>query len=485
MDMATAEIRSLNDVLCEMTGYSHRELIRKKCYEILSEDSRKDFFMALVKLHSHEKIAPAAELEVRKKDGTIFPAAFTTRYHYKFGQLESATVVVHDITRRKQIEREKQLLQMQLFRAQKMEAIGTLAGGIAHDFNNLLMAIQGHVSLMTASTDYLHPYLKHFFAIENYIKSAADLTRKLLGFAQGKQNEKKSVRLNTIVNEQIHIFVESRKDIQIHAHYEENLWPTVADSIQVKQVVLNLILNAIQAMPEGGHLHVRTRNRLLETDRALPKPAKPGRYVALTITDTGIGMDTETQQRIFEPFFTTKTMGPQKGSGLGLATAYGIVQNHGGFITVDSKPQEGSAFTVFLPATSPKKNDPATSRPKPATKPAETVLAIDSESEVLEALEKMLNRLGYQILKATSGRHALELVHKNNDRVDLVILDAGLPDFNRRQLMVELKKINPNVRILPAGHMDEPATKPAEAGGFLRKPFSLSQLSKELQAVLG
>jgi len=490
VDMATAEFKNLNEVLCEMTGFARAELFAKKCYDILTEESRSYFFKSLVKLHSKETVPRVVELEIRRNDGTIFPAAFNTRYHYQFGQLISATVVVHDITRRKQIEKEKQRLQTQLFRAQKMEAIGTLAGGIAHDFNNLLMGIQAHVSLMMSSTDYLHPYLKHFFAIENHIKSASDLTNKLLGFAQGKQRENKAVSLNPIIREQIRIFAESRQDVQVHEHFEEDSWPVIADPIELKQVVLNLILNAMQAMPHGGHLHARTENRFLEETRASKHRAKAGRYTVLIITDTGVGMEPKILQRIFEPFFTTKTMGPRKGNGMGLATVYGIVQNHGGFIAVSSEPQQGSAFSVFLPAAGKQTAGARKLRSSPAPAPRETILAIDSDAEVLAVLEKMLSRLGYRVLTAGTARRALALFQQNCDCVDLVIIDSASRNIESRRLTIALKKINPNVKILPSGHANAPQAakdsneRALSSRAFLRKPFSLNQLSQELQANL-
>jgi two-component system cell cycle sensor histidine kinase/response regulator CckA len=230
-----------------------------------------------------------------------------------------------------------------------MEAIGTLAGGIAHDFNNLLMAIQGRTSIMLMDKDSSHPDFGHLKGIEGYIGSAADLTKQLLGFARGGKYEVKPTDLNELIKKETRMFGRTKKEITIHEKYEDNLWPVEVDRGQIQQVLLNLYVNAWQAMPSGGELYIRTQNVTLDENYLKPHQFEPGRYVQISITDTGIGMDKATRERIFDPFFTTKEIG--RGTGLGLASAYGILKNHGGFINVYSEKGHGSTFNIYLPAS--------------------------------------------------------------------------------------------------------------------------------------
>ena len=248
------------------------------------------------------------------------------------GSLREWVGIITDVTERKRAEKEKRNLQTQLQQALKMEAMGTLAGGIAHDFNNLLMAIQGRASIMLMNKESSHLDFRHLKGIEDNIESAADLTRQLLGFARGGKYEVKPTDLNEVVKKQNRMFGRTKKEITIRGKYEENPWSVDVDRGQIEQVLLNLYVNAWQAMPAGGDLYIETQNITLDENYTKPYQVEPGSYVQTSITDTGTGMDKITRERIFEPFFTTKEMG--RGTGLGLASAYGIIKNHGGFINV-------------------------------------------------------------------------------------------------------------------------------------------------------
>ena len=275
-----------------------------------------------------------------------------------------------------------------------MEAVGTLAGGIAHDFNNILMGIQGHVSIMLSISEYVHPYFNHLLSVETYINNANELTGKLLGFAQGGSYGLEVANLNDLTQDQIQAFEKTRKDVHVHTKYEESIWPIEVDSVKIKQVIMNLVVNALHAMPNGGDLHIHTQNVVLDKNTLKHFKHKPGKYVRLSILDTGIGMDKATMQRVFEPFFTTKKMGPQKGTGLGLASAYGIIKNHNGFITVQSTKGKGSNFSVFLPGIKARPMDQKEDTNPNAAK-RETVLTVGDDSSVLDILEQMLKKLGY------------------------------------------------------------------------------------------
>ncbi|GAG21264.1 unnamed protein product, partial [marine sediment metagenome] len=244
---------------------------------------------------------------------------------------------------------EKKRLEAQFQAAQRMEAIGTLAGGLAHDFNNILMGIQGNTSLILLHKTSTHPDYERLKGIEEGVKSGAELTRQLLGFARGGKYEVRPTNLNELIENQNHMFGRTKKEITIRGKYEDKPWTVEVDQGQIEQVLLNLYVNAWQAMPGGGDLYIETENVTLDEDYAKPFNMEPGRYVKISVTDSGVGMDEATQQRIFEPFFTTKEMG--RGTGLGLASVYGIIRNHGGIISVYSEKGKGTTFEIYLPVS--------------------------------------------------------------------------------------------------------------------------------------
>ena len=324
-----------------------------------------------------------------------------------------------DITERKQAEEERENLRAQLVQAQKMEAIGTLAGGVAHDFNNLLMGIQGRTSLIMLETDRFHPSFEHLQEIENCIQKAAKLTKQLLGFARGGKYEIKPTDLSELVENSVHMFGRTRKDITIFKKYEEKLRPAAVDQSQIEQVLLNILINAWQAMPEGGDLYIQTKNEILYENFVRAYGVAPGKYIKISIRDTGIGMDEKTMNRVFDPFFTTKKK--ERGTGFGLASAYGIIKNHNGIITVESAKDKGTTFHVYLPAS----DKPVIEEQKYEQKisvGSETVLLVDDETMIIDVSVQMLKKMGYDVLTANNGREAIEIFKQNNDRVAIVIL---------------------------------------------------------------
>ena len=285
-----------------------------------------------------------------------------------------------DVTSRKKMEEEQEALREQLSQARKMEAIGTLAGGVAHDFNNLLMGIQGYASLMLLDTDPGHSHFPQLKAIESHVKSGADLTRQLLRYARGGRYEVKPVNLNEIVGKSAEMFGRTKKEIIMKQELAEDLWIVDADHGQMEQVLLNLFVNAGHAMPGGGEIYIRTKNVVLETSHVRSLDIKPGPYVKLTVKDTGVGMDEITRERLFEPFFTTKEMGVVRGTGLGLASVYGIIKGHKGAINVQSERGEGATFNIYLPASF-KDFVRETEPEKETLRGRETVLLVDDEKE--------------------------------------------------------------------------------------------------------
>jgi len=380
---------------------------------------------------------------------------------------------------------ETQKMENQLLQSQKIEAIGTLAGGIAHDFNNLLMGIQGNTSLMLLDLDLEHPHYEKLKNIETQIRSGADLTRQLLGFARGGRFEIKPTDLNAVVKKTSTIFGRTRKEILIEEKLDDDTWNVEADQGQLEQVLLNLYINAWQAMPKGGSIRIETRNTILDDAAATFHNIEPGLYVIISLTDTGIGMDKETLQRIFEPFFTTKEMG--RGTGLGLASAYGIIRGHGGIITVQSIINEGSTFTIYLPASDKKVTGEKTEEKEILTG-KETILLVDDESMIITVTKEILESMGYKVITSFRGEEAVKIFSQNDLTIDLVILDLIMPGMGGEKTFGLMRKMNPDIKIiLSSGYSIDGIAKGIIDGGcnaFLQKPFHLTELSQKIREVL-
>ena len=390
-----------------------------------------------------------------------------------------------EIQERELMAREKENLHDQLLQAQKMEAIGTLAGGIAHDFNNLLMGIQGNVEMMALDIGPTHTHSGRLKTMRDCVHSGARLTQQLLGFARLGKYEVKPTDINALVRNSIDMFGRTRQELRITLTCEEKVWAVEVDRGQIEQVLLNLLINAWQAMPDGGSLYLETANESLDDRQALPHRAEPGNYVKITITDTGTGMDPATMERIFDPFFTTKTVG--RGTGLGLASAYGIVRNHGGFIDVSSQKGLGTTFTIHLKASDLQLGDATVMRAS-AQEGNETVLLVDDDPLILDVGKAMLAALGYAVLVAKGGKEAVEIYRNHGDRIRLVILDMIMPDMGGGKTYDQLKEIDPGVDVLlSSGYsIDGQAAAIMNRGcnGFIQKPFDLQSLSEKVRTII-
>jgi PAS domain S-box-containing protein len=393
--------------------------------------------------------------------------------------------IVLDISIRKQMEEERQRLESVLRRSQKMEAIGTLAGGIAHNFNNALMGIQGRTSLMMIDKPQSHPDLVHLKGIEEYVQNAAELTKELLGFARGGKYEVRPANLNELIKYENRMFGQTRKEIRITGKFEENLWTVEVDQGQIRQVLLNLYVNAWQAMPAGGELYVQTENVTLDEDYVKPLEIAPGRYVKISVTDTGVGMDDKTQQKIFNPFFTTKGMG--EGTGLGLSSVYGIVNNHSGFINVYSKIGVGTTFNIYLPASEKEVVEEKQTTGE-IVKGEGTILLVDDEDMIIEVGEKLLKKLGYKVMVSKSGKEAIDVYGKNMNNIDLIVLDMIMSGMGGGDTYDQLKEINPAIKVLlSSGYsINGQAQEILDRGcnGFIQKPFNMKELSKKIEGIL-
>jgi len=415
----------------------------------------------------------------RRKDGRTLTVRLTRRGVYdSAGQLESSTVIVEDVT-------DRRLMETQLRQAQKMEAIGRLAGGVAHDFNNLLTAILGFADLLLQDIPPDHRAREGAMEIRDAARRAADLTRQLLDFSRQQVLSPRLVSLNDIVvgmEKMLKRLIGA--DIEFRTALSSAIGLAQADPGQLEQVFLNLIVNARDAMPAGGSLLIETGNVELDPAYVREHPGvEPGSYVVLTVTDTGVGMDAATQARIFEPFFTTKPNG--EGTGLGLATVYGIVQQSGGHIALWSEPGRGTSFRVFLRRVDgPVAAKPAAPGHLRSSEGTETVLLVEDQPEIRRVAQRMLESRGYTVLAAADGKEALALASRPTVRIDALVTDVVMPGLGGREVAQALAAERPHLRVLfVSGRL--PDTSVLGPGArFLRKPFTAEELAGALRAVL-
>jgi len=387
-------------------------------------------------------------------------------------------IIYEDVT-------EKMRLEAQFQQAQKMESIGTLAGGIAHDFNNLLTGIIGNVSLILLDIDSKHPHHERLKNIEQYVQSGADLTKQLLGFARGGKYEVRPSEINELIKKSSDMFGRAKKEVRIHTKLGTGVWTVDVDQGQIEQVLMNLYVNAWQAMPGGGDLFLQTENVILDKDYVRPLNIRAGGYVKISVTDTGEGMDDDTRARIFEPFFTTKEMG--RGTGLGLASAYGIIKNHGGIINVYSEKGHGTTFDIYLPQSA----KVSVEKKKVDGKiigGIETILLVDDEDLIVDVGKQLLEKMGYNVMVAKSGHEAIEIYKNEIEKIDMVILDMIMPEMGGGEAYDRLQEIQPDVKVLlSSGYsINGQAQTIMDRGckGFIHKPFSTLDLSKKLRQVL-
>ncbi len=475
-------IRDVNQHACESLGYTRGELLGLAMQDIDQE------FTSGKRLERWEQMVPGEAITLegvyRRKDGTSFAVEIRCGL-LESGERQLILGLVRDISERRQAEEEKRQLEAQLQYAQKMESLGTLAGGIAHNFNNLLMVIQGNASLMLLDIDYSHPHHKNLKNIEKQVQSASKLTKELLGYASEGKYELRTISLNQVVKETADTLGTTRKEIRVHLELLEDLSCIRADQGQIEQVLWNLYVNAVEAMPSGGDLFLKTMNITHKDMEGKTYEVKPSDYVLLTVRDTGIGMDKETMERIFDPFFTTKEVGVS--TGLGLASVYGIIKAHGGYIEVDSRKRHGTTFTIYLPASEKEVEKPRESS-DPIIEGSGTILLVDDEAMVLDVGAKMLKKLGYEVLKAEGGKQAIDLYKANKDKIDTVILDMIMPDMGGGDTYDRLKEINPEIKVLlSSGYtIDVQAKQILERGcnGFIQKPFTMKELSRKIRETL-
>lgn len=481
---------SANRAMTEIFGYELEEFIGHKTTDFMKPELRPLFYteyIERIKKQGHNE----GVTSYFGRDGRKIYLEYRSRL-IKPGIGEPyITGIGRDVTERILAEKEIKKLNKQMLQAQKMEAVGTLAGGIAHDFNNLLQGILGFTQMLLMEKNGNDPDTAKLKQIEKAAHRASELTHQLLAFSRKVESNLRPVDLNQEL-EQVRNLLERTipKMIAIELHLEDHLNVIRADPAQLEQVIMNLGVNARDAMPDSGKLVFETENVTLDQEYCKAHlGARPGRYVLLSISDTGQGMDRETLEHIFEPFFTTKGVG--SGTGLGLAMVYGIIKGHGGYIMCYSEPGEGTTFKIYLPVMEgdPARNETETNRNAAVPEGgSETILLVDDEEILRDIGKDILEKFGYTVLLAADGESALELYRENPEDISLVILDIVMPGMGGKECLEEILKVNPQAKVVMAsGYAINGRVKEVLDGGaraFIKKPYELKRVLGEVRKVL-
>ncbi|MBC2715783.1 MAG: response regulator [Desulfobacteraceae bacterium] len=463
-----------------LLGYSARELYEKPFIELCHINDQ-DFLNNLLQNTPENKteksIIPGSSTRIINNDNKLLWVQVSA-VPVTWENAPALLCFIKDITQQKHLE--KQLLQ-----AQKIEAIGTMAAGIAHDFNNILSGIQGNTSLALLNMETTQEYYNKFKDIESYIASGTELTRQLLDFASSKTSDQQPIDINQLINDTATMFCRTKKELRLHTYYNNINKVIKADSGQIRQAIINLLINAWQAMPKGGDIDIITEDITIKNLDNTPYKISSGTYIRISITDSGVGMDRSVVSKIFDPFFTTKKRG--KGTGLGLSSVYGIIKSHDGHISVDRQPDRGSTFHIYFPV-SHKQTTVIHPPDDSIATGTETILIIDDEPDILEIGKEMLEALGYQVHSAQNGNNAIEFYSTYKDRIHLVILDMVMPGMSGKQVYDRLVKINPNIKVLISSGYSQngPAERilKKECNGFIQKPFKIQLLSQTIRKIL-
>jgi PAS domain S-box-containing protein len=475
------KVTFVNGRMARLLGYAAEEMLGRPLLDFIHPEGRAGATAWL--RHSRQGYEEHGDVRFRRKDGkSVWALVAAAPLRDDAGQAAGTLAMVTDVTARRELE-------AQYRQAQKMEAIGRLAGGVAHDFNNLLTIISGAAELLQRQ---LSPGAEAWELAREIRESgerAAGLTRQLLAFSRKQVLTLEVLDLNEVVRRSQRLLQRVLgEDVELSAELEPVLGRVNADPGQMEQVIMNLAVNARDAMPQGGKFTLRTANVFLDQDYAALRPGvRPGRYVVLAVSDSGCGMDEETRAHLFEPFFTTK--GPEKGTGLGLATVYGIVQQSGGHIDVESAPGRGTTFRIYLPRSKASlPPEEAEAARADAGSGDETVLLVEDEAAVRSFLARTLRINGYTVLEAGGGAEALRLVEGHAGPIQLLVTDVVMPGMSGRQLAERLTALRPEVRVLfLSGYTDDAVIHHGGSGvglAFLQKPFAPDVLARKVREVL-
>ncbi len=467
----------------KILGHDESEVLGRFFIEFAPPEDHPFLVRVFKDVRNHKKNVENVHWHYLKKDGTsrFFLGSAAPLYDEE-GRVTGMIGMARDVTDHKRVEE-------QLLQSQKMESIGNLAGGIAHGFNNLLGGILGYATFVKRKLSTRDKIYQSVEAIERSAQRAAELTKQLLGFARRGKYQVRPIDCNALIQEIVLILqrtIDPR--IAIEVDPDPRLALIEGDETQVQQALMNICLNARDAMPKGGTLKIASRNQRMIPDQASrQRGMKEGSYIRLTLADTGTGMSPEVRNRIFEPFFTTKAKG--QGTGLGLSMVYGIIQNHGGTIEVQSHTGTGSTFTVFLPAVAPVALNGEEVPPVPDTHQGkETILLVDDEEIIRDLGVDLLEDRGYRVFSTSEGREAVRIYRKRAREIDLVILDVMMPGIGGKETYRQLRAINPQVKVLlSSGYSTE-----GEVGeilkqgvsGFVQKPYREEELAAKVREVL-
>jgi PAS domain S-box-containing protein len=484
-------IQYTNPAFERSTGYSRLDAEGRKIDMLESGEHDGSFYQGVWDTIRRGEVWSGRFINRRKEGALFHMEASISPLRDETGAIVNYVSVQRDVT-------EEMALKAQLQQAQKMEAVGTLAGGIAHDFNNILQAIQGYAEIALLEKREDESGYRELGEIAGAAKRGSELTQQLLAFSRKIESNLRPVNLNTEIEGTRKLLERTiPKMIDIELVLDRDLKVVNADAAQMEQVLLNLAVNAKDAMPEGGILTIETRNVLLGEEYCRSKPeTKPGEYVSMTVTDTGRGIDEETLTQVFDPFFTTK--GRAKGTGLGLSMVYGIVKNHGGQIECHSKVGVGTTFKIYLPVVDREVEAQEAPEPEVPRGGDETILLVDDEEFIRDLGKQMLTRFGYTVLNAEDGETALEVYRKEHQqldlyreeqsRIDLVILDLIMPGIGGGKCLKQLLEINPRAKVIvSSGYSDDgPMRASLEAGavGFISKPYDIKRLLHEVREAL-
>jgi two-component system cell cycle sensor histidine kinase/response regulator CckA len=474
----TGDLLQVNRAMLEMLGYSETELlVRNLRWDIFAEPKTFDEFLFRLR---GSAVCQGFEGRWLRQEGTCVSVSLGGRaVRDSAGGLSYLDVVAENVTQRKQLED-------QLRQAQKMQAIGQLAGGIAHDFNNMLTVIRGQVEVMAEEMLASDPFRSRIEEVERASERATALTRQLLAFSRRQVLQTKVLDLNCVIANLNQMLVRLiGENIELHFFPAADLWPVNVDPGQMEQVLMNLAVNARDAMLEGGKLVIETANVRQQSvclDRN--KAVEISDHVLVTVRDTGHGMDDETRARIFEPFFTTKQAG--QGTGLGLSLVFGVVKQSGGYIIAESAPGQGTMFKIYLPRTHAAREETARHTPTPVPHGNETILVAEDDESIRHLVAGFLRSHGYHVLTAADGSDAMDLLQEHGSRVDLLLSDVVMPKMGGRELAQGLRKQMPDLKVvLVSGYAGDPErTSGLEAARFVQKPFSMHHLASTVREVL-